>query len=51
MEMYKRHIYNHKWIKLGNAAWECGIQIPVNRHRAFTDTLMGLGIVSEVTKK
>lgn len=48
MEMYKRHTYNHKWIKLNEAARECGVELPEERHRALADTLMCLGIVQEV---
>ena len=48
MEMYKRHTYNHKWIKLSKAAWECGVDLPDEMHRALADTLMCLGIVREI---
>jgi DNA polymerase-3 subunit epsilon len=48
MQMYQDHTGNHKWIKLVDAAAECGVDPVGQAHRAATDALMCLQIVQKI---
>ncbi len=48
MQMYQNHTGHHKWIKLIEAAEQCGVYPMGKAHRAMTDVIMCLQIVQKI---
>ena len=48
MQMYQDHTGNHRWIKLIEAAKQCGVYPIGQVHQATTDALMCLHIVKRI---